>query len=138
MAQSTERPHLHLSLPTSFEAIERVVEASDRFLGEHLDDEDLAYRVVLLASEAVTNAVEHGNAYDEALTVTFDLYVEPGAVAMRVQDEGAGFDRDAVADPLEGENLMADGGRGLMLLEQMADEVRYEDGGRTVWVRLHR
>lgn len=133
-----EHPHLHLSLPSSFEAIERVVEASDAFLETHLGDEELAYRVVLLASEAVTNAVEHGNGYDETLAVTFDLYVEPSTVAMRVQDEGSGFDRSDVADPLAGENLLADGGRGLMLLEQMADEVSYEDGGRTVWVRLRR
>ena len=53
-----------------------------------------------------------------------------------VEDEGEGFEREEIADPLASENLLEDGGRGIFLIERMADEVIYENGGRRVGIIL--
>jgi serine/threonine-protein kinase RsbW len=47
-----------------------------------------------------------------------------------VRDPGAGFDATAVPDPLAGENVLKSSGRGIFLINQLMDEVAFEDGGR--------
>ena len=124
---------LHLQLPSDPRELERLVEALDAFLTRHVSDEELVYRVTLLATEAVTNAMEHGHDYDANKKVKFDLDVQDDRIDMYVEDEGEGFRPEAVQDPLADANLLKEGGRGVFLIEQMADSYAYEDGGR----RLH-
>ena len=129
---------LSFTLPSEFDVLERVVAETERFLEERLPDEDLAYRIVLLATEAVTNAIEHGNRLDAAKQVRMELSVAPEHVDLWVEDEGGGFEPDRIDDPLDAENLLHTRGRGVYLIEQMADEVRFEAGGRRVSMRFHR
>jgi len=54
-----------------------------------------------------------------------------------VSDPGAGFDPKAVPNPLEGDNLLKPGGRGVFLINQMMDTVEFRDEGRQVVMRKH-
>ena len=140
MAPSSEPtvPHLHLDLPSIFDSVERVVEETQAFTDAEIDDEELGYRVVLLASEAVTNAIEHGNAGDPARRVRFDVLVFPDRVEIVVEDEGSGFDPQAVDNPLKKDNLLQDSGRGIFLMEEMADAVQWEADGCRVRLTINR
>ncbi|MEM6646763.1 MAG: ATP-binding protein [Bacteroidota bacterium] len=129
--QQTDRT-LAAHFPSSFEALDALVETTSSFMAHVTDDEEFNYQVVLIASELATNAIEHGNANDASKTVTFRVVDEGAKVAITVQDEGTGFDPDAIASPLAQDNLLLDGGRGLFLIEAMADGMRYEDDGRRV------
>ena len=53
-----------------------------------------------------------------------------------VIDEGVGFDPAAVPDPTTPENLLRAGGRGLFLMRELMDEVRYNDRGNCVTLVL--
>jgi anti-sigma regulatory factor (Ser/Thr protein kinase) len=55
-----------------------------------------------------------------------------------VRDPGPGFDPAAVPNPLEGENVFRGSGRGVFLINQLMDEVRYADRGREVLMRKSR
>lgn len=129
--------HFSLTLRSDFAVLERVLEETDAFLHRFLDDEDLIYRVVLLTTEAVTNAIEHGNGLNPEKTVWLDVRVEASRITLSVEDEGRGFDPERVEDPLAGENLFAASGRGVYLIETMADEVRFEKDGRRVCIYFH-
>lgn len=129
---------LTLLLPSDLTVLDQVVEATQDYLAARLDDEDLAYRVLLLATEAVTNAIEHGNQLDASKQVRMSLRVLPGQVELSVEDEGGGFDPASVENPLRDENLLEDSGRGIFLIEQMADEVYYEHEGRRVRMFFNR
>ena len=129
---------LSLVLPSEFAILDRIVAETEAFLAERLDDEDLAYRVLLLATEAVTNAIEHGNELDAGKQVRMELRVGPARVELWVEDEGGGFDPARVDSPLEDENLLHDGGRGVYLIEEMADEVHFEAEGRRVRMFFNR
>lgn len=118
-------------------SIQQVVEKTETFLEPRVADEDLAYRVVLLATEAVTNAIEHGNKFDADKHVYFRLDVGDRAIELAVEDEGTGFDPADTVDPLASENLLRKGGRGILFMESMADEVRFEKGGRKVRIVFH-
>lgn len=121
---------LHLRLASHFDNLERVVEETQQFMEDLTDNEDFAYHIVLLTSEAVTNAMEHGNGFDPEKEVEVDLHVFADRIEIAVEDEGSGFDQDAVPDPLAQEHLLDGRGRGLFLMEEMADEVHFEEGGK--------
>lgn len=125
---------LRLVLESDFSSLEELIDKTETFLRKNLSDldDDFMYRLLLLASEAVTNAIEHGNRKDPQKKVTYDLYIQKNVVECCVEDEGRGFKREAVDNPLLDENLMRDGGRGLFLLETMADAIHYEKGGRKI------
>lgn len=64
---------LELVLGSTFEELDCAVEALQEFIPTMELDDDLAYRVILLASEALTNAMEHGNQWDESKEATLSL-----------------------------------------------------------------
>lgn len=111
-----------------------VVDLAEAFYASCFDNDDKVFTGVLLASEAVTNAIEHGNNYDESKQVLIEFLLQNGRAECWVEDQGEGFDRQAVADPLASENLLEDGGRGIFLIERLADEVIYEKGGRRIGI----
>ena len=129
---------LRLVLPSDYDSLDRIVDESDAFMATHSTDDEFNHRVVLLTSEAATNAIEHGNRLEEDKTIELDLAVYPDRVDVSVLDQGSGFNRDAVSDPLEKENLLNEGGRGLFLIESLADEVHFEMDGRRIRMSLRR
>ncbi|MDA0378046.1 MAG: ATP-binding protein [Bacteroidetes bacterium] len=123
-----------IEIPSRFEELEQVVDIAEAFYTSCFNSDDKVFTGVLLASEAVTNAIEHGNNYDESKQVFIEFCFRNGRTECWVEDQGDGFDRDAVADPLASENLLEDGGRGIFLIERLADEVVYEKGGRRIGI----
>lgn len=128
---------MEMVLKTDFSSVERVVDEAGAFLEDRVPDEDLSYRIVLLASEAVTNAIEHGNDLDETKKVFFKLDVQTDRVEVVVEDQGSGFDPTKTDDPTESEHLFREGGRGLLFMQELADEVEFEKDGRLVRLIFH-
>jgi serine/threonine-protein kinase RsbW len=93
---------------------------------------DCRINVPLACDEALTNAIIHGNKSEADKKVSVHIYVSSSRFKMRVKDQGAGFDVDKVADPLEGENVMRSSGRGIYLMRSIMDSVKYKEGGRVV------
>ena len=93
---------------------------------------DCRINVPLACDEALTNAIIHGNGSDVDKKVSVHIYVSSSRFKMRVKDQGAGFDVNKVADPLEGENMMRSSGRGVYLMKSIMDNVEYKDGGKVV------
>lgn len=87
--------------------------------------DDQAYWPVLAVREAVMNAMIHGNKEREGTTVVVEYSVHAARIEVCVQDQGQGFDPDALADPLSQHNLLAEGGRGIYLIRQLMDEVTF-------------
>ena len=124
-------------LPSERASIERIVPETEAFLEERVSDEDLAYRIILLTVEAVTNAIEHGNQFDRTKQVHFRMEAAGQHIEVAVEDEGEGFNPTTSADPLACENLLQEGGRGLLFMQSMADEVVFENNGRKVRLIFH-
>jgi len=84
--------------------------------------------------EAVANAIRHGNREEAHRRVVVDLGIRDGEVSIRVEDEGEGFDVDAVPDPTAPENLLRPSGRGIFYMRQFMNRVEYSraPGGGTV------
>ena len=110
------------SRPHEVSRVEGFLKAANRRLG--LDDGTL-YRLLVAATEAVNNAIIHGNRSDPDRTVHVFMRATSRRILLRVEDEGQGFDAQALPSPLEEENLLKDHGRGVFLIRSLMDEVRF-------------
>lgn len=96
----------------------------------------LNFRVGL--TEALANAVLYGNRGDPRKSVRVEVVLSPVRVALRVTDQGEGFDPTGIPDPTLPDNVHRPGGRGLFLIRQLMDEVEYNDRGNAVRLVLYR
>lgn len=95
--------------------------------------EDVYGNVMVALTEAVNNSIFHGNKGDSTKKVFVDFEIRNHyCLIVRVRDEGGGFNPDTLADPTAPENIGNIGGRGVFLMEQLSDELRFEDDGRLV------
>jgi serine/threonine-protein kinase RsbW len=94
--------------------------------------ENVYGNVMIALSEGVTNAIRHGNQEDPEKSVTVRAELTSEQLILKIEDEGPGFDPDAIPDPLKEENLLNEGGRGVFLMDHYADQIEYSDGGSTL------
>lgn len=102
----------------------------------HIDAEKQG-DILISLTEAVNNAIIHGNDLDASKMVSITMNCCGECLAVRVSDEGTGFDPADVPDPLAPENLETCGGRGVFLMQELADEITYHDNGSTVEMSFH-
>lgn len=84
------------------------------------------HNLLVAASEAVNNAVFHGNKNDPAKKVTLDVDCSNDEITLAVEDEGGGFDPENLPDPLSPENLLKPSGRGIHIMKSLMDSVTFE------------
>jgi len=95
-------------------------------------NDDIYGNIMISVTESVNNAIQHGNKYNKDKNVFICLSLQEGLIKFRIEDQGLGFDFNILPDPTAPENLEKPGGRGIFLMKALADEVRFEDEGRTV------
>lgn len=117
------------SLSDNIRMIESFIDnAKEKF---HLN-EDIYGNIMIAVTEAVNNAIRHGNKGDSAKNVSLGLSLEDGLIKFRVEDEGHGFDFHHLPDPTAPENIEKPGGRGIFLMKHLADEVDFSEDGKVV------
>lgn len=79
--------------------------------------------------EAFVNAVKHGNKFDVQKLVRITADVSTKEARFTVEDEGDGFDVNAIPDPLDPTNLFKTSGRGVLFIYNIMDEVKYNERG---------
>lgn len=85
-------------------------------------DEEELHKIGIAVRETMVNAVVHGNRYNSRKKVHFEVRRTESTLTIRIGDEGEGFERQEVADPLAEENILKFSGRGLLLIEAFMDE----------------
>jgi serine/threonine-protein kinase RsbW len=130
---------VRIELPSSFELLDLVQILSDRMTALAGLGEDSMHWVSVAVRESVINAIKHGNKEDEHKHVTVEFLLTPRAkpeeFVVEVLDEGAGFDPEVVANPLDAENVLKSSGRGIFFMKSFMDDVtmaRRPQGGMSV------
>ncbi len=94
-----------------------------------LDGLDLSdteeHNLLVATSEAVNNAISHGNKNDPGKNVILDIDCRGDEVVVTVEDEGGGFNPDDLPDPLAPENLLKPSGRGIHIMKSLMDKVDF-------------
>jgi len=117
------------SITENIRMIESFIDnAKERY---HLDD-DIYGNIMIAVTEAVNNAIKHGNANNKSKNVFLSLSLQKNLIQFIVKDEGSGFNYENLPDPTAPENLEKPGGRGIFLMKHLSDEVNFKENGRVV------
>jgi serine/threonine-protein kinase RsbW len=95
-------------------------------------NQELYGNMLITLTEAVSNAIIHGNSAKAAKKVVVSTNCSNQRISFTIQDEGAGFNPDTLPDPTAPENILTPGGRGVFLMRQLSDAVTFSDDGRLV------
>jgi len=117
-----------------------LIPALDEFIFDKINllnlDDDILSNLSLSVSEALSNAMVHGNKLDPNKDVTVAINISVDKLILTISDEGDGFDPAAVPDPTIPENIMRDSGRGIHIMRSFIDEVSYNFSGQGTVLKL--
>jgi len=118
---------INLKVASRLEVTDAVEEYFRLFVRTSGISPDRADWIALSIREAVNNAILYGNKQDPSRTVEIVMECpEDGSpVAIRIWDEGEGFDTASLPDPTKEENLLRPHGRGIFLIRQFVDNVNF-------------
>jgi len=117
------------SITENLTIAERLV---DKVCEEGKISEDFYGNILVAVTEAVVNAIDHGNKKNPKKQVGISYELTETSLTFSIEDEGPGFDYENLPDPTNPENIEKPNGRGIFLMKKLADEVGFENEGRVV------
>jgi len=121
-----------VKLPSDFASLVEVENLIDKVCADLGVQEDAYGNVLIAVTEAVNNAIQHGNEENSNLFVDVAVGDKGTEFCFRIKDEGIGFDFNSLPDPTAPENLLKESGRGIFLMRNLADEVEFDGEGNSV------
>jgi len=122
---------LELTLPSNIKLLPLIGDMVETFITRardelgNVDFEDLAFKINLAVTEAIANAIKHGNKEKEELPVKLLIELEKDALKIEVTDCGEGFRLEKNEFDISKIPENQDSGRGLYIIKQLVDEVSY-------------
>ena len=95
-------------------------------------------RLWLAIQEGIANAMRHGNKLDPTKIVFVRYVLDEETLEVEIEDQGTGFNPEAVADPTDDFGLSIPSGRGLLLMRHYMNEVRHNTCGNCVRLSCRR
>jgi serine/threonine-protein kinase RsbW len=115
---------INIEIPSLSENIRMIESFIDNAREKYHLDDDIYGNIMIAVTEAVNNAIKHGNQNNSGKNVSLSLALEEGVIKFRVEDEGNGFDYEHLPEK--------PGGRGIFLMKHLADEVAFNEKGKVV------
>lgn len=112
---------------------ERIIEIAKSLNLDQFKINNLA----LSFSEAISNSMRHGNKYSDKKNVEIEVYTDNNKLFISLKDEGKGFDVSSVPDPTKPENILKESGRGIHIMKNFLDDVKFnftENGTEVILV----
>ncbi len=132
MNTNTVMDSIRIQIPSIMENIRIVESFIDNTKDVYDINDDIYGNIMISVTEAVNNAIKHGNKEVPEKKVTLALSFKENAVSFAIEDQGEGFDYTKLEDPTAPENIDKPGGRGIFLMRHLADEVHFTNQGRGV------
>ena len=121
-----------IEIASSLDRIAEVESMIDSVCEELSLNEDSYGNVLIAVTEAVNNAIVHGNHSLPEKRVVVSVEQNEKKVVFTVHDEGEGFDFENLPDPTAPENLEKLNGRGIFLMKSLSDGVEFDESGSKV------
>ena len=121
-----------LKLASDFQSIATIEKLIDKVCSNIGVNEESYGNVLIAVTEAVNNAIQHGNKQNGALEIDVSVLDSTKNICFSVKDEGPGFDFNNLPDPTSPDNILKENGRGIFLMKNLADKVEFTDEGNKV------
>lgn len=129
---------VRVTLAADRKAVDPVVEQVMEAVREMKCVNGKADAIELALQEALANAVVHGAKEDPNKIVECIVACdEQRGILIIVRDPGEGFDPNAIPSCTMGENLYSNHGRGIFLINQLMDEVKFHKNGTEIHMVKH-
>lgn len=122
----------HLKIESKIDNINEVEKFVDEFSEAHDIHSDIYGKILMATVEAVNNSIVHGNKEDVSKKVFLIFRMDSDSIKILVEDEGPGFDYTTLPDATKPENIENIHGRGIYLMQHLADEVEFFKEGKQV------
>jgi serine/threonine-protein kinase RsbW len=127
---------LDLSLPGDPREIDPVVDRVLELARDMKCAEGREFEIETALREALANAIRYGCAHDPDRTIQCAVACDRDrGMLIIVRDPGPGFDPHSIPNPVEGDNVFSDHGRGIYLINQLMDEVHFRRNGTEIRMR---
>ena len=136
-AMTSHRKEFHI--PSDLSLIQSTTNDVLSFLKPLDLAEGVVFDIRLCLEEALINAMKYGNRLDPKVPVELVIEYSKDEVRLLIEDKGEGFDPKALLNCTEGDNLLRQSGRGVYLIHQLMDRVKYNSrGNRLLMVKFVR
>ena|SRR5690554_3374868 len=125
-------------LPTELSSMARVEQLIDELKEKHQIPENIYGNLLIATTEAVNNAIKHGNKLDKSKVINLHFESSDTEFCVTVIDQGDGFNYENIPDPTLPENIEKPDGRGIFIMKNLADEVKFEEQGRIVKLTFYK
>lgn len=123
-------------LQSKLESLSQIEKFVDNLCEQYAICEDDYGNILIAITEAVNNAITHGNRLNCDKIVSLNILGNPQEIEFVVEDEGEGFDYTKVPDPTLPENINKLSGRGIFLMRNLADDISFENEGRKIKLKF--
>ncbi len=131
-SQQTE----HLTIPSDLKWMPKVVAEVERVVREVGFDDEEGDFLAIATTEAVSNAIVHGNRRNASKKVHIEFEKHDDRLIIVVADEGDGFNPQECEDPTDPKNISRRSGRGMYILKQLMDAVDVQSSRQGTTIRL--
>ncbi|MGL4563413.1 MAG: ATP-binding SpoIIE family protein phosphatase [Brevinema sp.] len=123
----------HLSIASTLLEVDKVVlELINYIQLEVVASSSLFWKLRTCLYEALLNAVAHGNKYNTQKRIDIDYRIADDFIAIRIKDQGSGFDTKHINNPFDPENLLKDFGRGITMVKHLAHKIKFNKKGNEI------
>ena len=127
-----------LAVPAESGAGDRVIDGLLHQMRQLAWPEKDIFNVQLAFSEAITNAIMHGNRSDPQKKVFLECGVRENETRISIRDEGCGFNPDELPDPRHPDNILTPTGRGILLIRHIMSKVEFLPSGNGLVMTKYR
>jgi serine/threonine-protein kinase RsbW len=113
--------------------IENIIASVQQFIPF---EKDKFHNMLVATTEAVINAIQHGNQNDPSKYVTLKIIAYDKKVNIFVIDQGKGFDVSKIEDPRTPENIFKERGRGIFIIRELSDSVKITSSSKGTTVLM--
>ncbi|TCO10969.1 serine/threonine-protein kinase RsbW [Natronoflexus pectinivorans] len=121
-----------MTLKSEIQNISLVEKLIDDISAEYDIHSDVYGKLLLAVVEGVNNAIVHGNKLVKDKEVFIEYDISDKEIEFCITDSGEGFDFTNLPDPTTPENIERTHGRGIFLMNHLADRIEFEHPGNKV------
>ena len=122
----------NIDIASEISNIHKIENAIDELSNELHINKDAYGKILVATLEAVNNAIIHGNKTDISKQVKVLFVLKKRSLNIIVKDEGTGFNPGNIPDPTSPENIENLHGRGVYLMNNLADDIEFNPDGNQV------
>ncbi|MFA5478407.1 MAG: SpoIIE family protein phosphatase [Candidatus Muiribacteriota bacterium] len=100
------------------------------------ENEDLKFKIRLIIDEILSNAIEHGNKYNDNRNIAIYHKITSKNLTIKIIDEGKGFNWQEKISKQCDINIKSERGRGIIIVKELCSSIKYNKKGNEVTIKI--